>query len=303
MDQELKQRLIGAVVVTALAAIFIPMLFDDPVDQSGQVVSELVIPEAPPKASEDAANKLPASAEDVLAQPEQGLTQEEAEATVDEPPYMNDQQVSDAEYIDVGTETEEAIDESVEAPVIDEPVSEEPVSEAPVNTPPKIAPKQKPSVKPAPVKVVEQAKPAPVAQAKPAPVAQVAPKTKPAPTPERVVKPAQPKVTATEKPVAKVAESAKATASTAKSASAKPVPSLSRWYIQVGSYGQEANAMAMWNTLRKQGFPVLMETVHLPEKGTLYRLKVGPELDQKRAAAMKEKLDKQNNLKTMLRAE
>ena len=32
MNQELKQRLIGAVVVTALAAIFIPMLFDDPVD-------------------------------------------------------------------------------------------------------------------------------------------------------------------------------------------------------------------------------------------------------------------------------
>ena len=37
MNQELKQRFIGAVVVTALAAIFIPMLFDDPVDNSGQL--------------------------------------------------------------------------------------------------------------------------------------------------------------------------------------------------------------------------------------------------------------------------
>ncbi|MDO9141199.1 MAG: SPOR domain-containing protein, partial [Methylobacter sp.] len=44
MDHELRQRLIGAVVVTALCAIFIPMLFDDPVDNSGQLVSELSIP-------------------------------------------------------------------------------------------------------------------------------------------------------------------------------------------------------------------------------------------------------------------
>ena len=36
MDHELKQRIIGTVVVTALAAIFVPMLFDDPVDSSGK---------------------------------------------------------------------------------------------------------------------------------------------------------------------------------------------------------------------------------------------------------------------------
>ena len=47
MEHELKQRLIGAVVVTALAAIFIPMLFDDPVDTSGKTVTELTIPQAP----------------------------------------------------------------------------------------------------------------------------------------------------------------------------------------------------------------------------------------------------------------
>ncbi len=267
MDQELKQRLIGAAVVTALAAIFIPMLFDDPVDQSGQVVSELVVPEAPVKASEDAASKLPANAEAVLAQPDQGLTQEEAEATAT---------VSEAEFMDSGAAlgADEAIDESVEEPVAAEPVV----------TLPKLTPKQKPAAKPAPAEVVAQA-------AKPATV-------------ERAAKPPQPKAAAVAKPVAKALEPAKSAASTAKAApAAKPAAGLSRWYIQVGSYGQEANAMAMWNTLRKQGFPVLMETIHNSEKGTLYRLKVGPELDQKRAAAMKEKLDKQNNLKTMLRAE
>ena len=43
MDQDLKQRLVGAVVITALAAIFVPMLFDDPIDESGKLISQLKI--------------------------------------------------------------------------------------------------------------------------------------------------------------------------------------------------------------------------------------------------------------------
>lgn len=62
MDQELKQRLIGAAVVTALAAIFIPMLFDDPVDNSGQAVSEMTIPEPPAGSPNGPESKLPADA-------------------------------------------------------------------------------------------------------------------------------------------------------------------------------------------------------------------------------------------------
>ena len=69
MDHELKQRLIGAVVVTALCAIFIPMLFDDPVDNSGQLVSELSIP-APANSGADTAGKLPTSADQVLKLPD-----------------------------------------------------------------------------------------------------------------------------------------------------------------------------------------------------------------------------------------
>ena len=53
MNPELKHRLIGAAVVTALATIFIPMLFDDPVDNRGQLVSEqLSIPAVPIKSPE-----------------------------------------------------------------------------------------------------------------------------------------------------------------------------------------------------------------------------------------------------------
>ena len=44
MDQNLKQRLVGVVVITSLAAIFIPMLFDDPIDDNGKIINELSIP-------------------------------------------------------------------------------------------------------------------------------------------------------------------------------------------------------------------------------------------------------------------
>jgi DedD protein len=46
MDQELKQRLIGASVIIALAIIFIPMLFDNEVKKSADKNIDIVIPES-----------------------------------------------------------------------------------------------------------------------------------------------------------------------------------------------------------------------------------------------------------------
>ena len=65
MDQELKQRLIGAAVITALTAIFVPMLFDDPIDESGKSINELKIPELPAKAQDVEIMPLPEKVEDV----------------------------------------------------------------------------------------------------------------------------------------------------------------------------------------------------------------------------------------------
>jgi DedD protein len=65
MDQALKQRLVGAIVITALAAIFVPMLFDDPVNQSSQQINALEIPPLPEKLQQAQARKLPVSVEDV----------------------------------------------------------------------------------------------------------------------------------------------------------------------------------------------------------------------------------------------
>ncbi len=49
MDPAFKQRLVGAIVITALAAIFVPMLFDDPVNQSSKKINSLSIPPLPEK--------------------------------------------------------------------------------------------------------------------------------------------------------------------------------------------------------------------------------------------------------------
>ncbi|MCK9396944.1 MAG: SPOR domain-containing protein, partial [Methylobacter sp.] len=68
---------------------------------------------------------------------------------------------------------------------------------------------------------------------------------------------------------------------------------LVRWYIQLGSFSKKENAMSLWDSLREQGVPASLDTVET-DKGTAYRLRVGPELDGKKAAAMKLRLDKQN---------
>ncbi len=70
MDQSLKQRLLGVVVVTALAAIFVPMLFDDPVDESASAISELRIPPSPVAEISAEIEPPPESAAQVLQLPE-----------------------------------------------------------------------------------------------------------------------------------------------------------------------------------------------------------------------------------------
>lgn len=70
MDQDLKQRLVGAVVITSLAAILVPMLFDDPVDDSEKLVSELSIPAVPVKLRNSGLDLLPKSVDEVINHPE-----------------------------------------------------------------------------------------------------------------------------------------------------------------------------------------------------------------------------------------
>lgn len=47
MDEKLKQRLVGTIVITLLLAFFVPMLIEDDTEQQRRSLSEMEIPELP----------------------------------------------------------------------------------------------------------------------------------------------------------------------------------------------------------------------------------------------------------------
>ena len=160
MDQTLKQRLVGAVVLTALAAIFVPMLFDDPVDETGRKINELKIPELPSHLQAAHSVRLPGKPSDVITIPVKK-----------------------------------------------------------------------------PLKTVDSGS----------------------------------------------GESA----------------AFTRWFLQVGVFSQQTNALALRDKLKKQGFFASVTKV-MNEKGAMYRVRVGPEMSKEIAEQVKAKLDKLNNIKSFI---
>ncbi|MBL6987839.1 MAG: SPOR domain-containing protein [Methylobacter sp.] len=292
MDHELKQRLIGAVVVTALCAIFIPMLFDDPVDNSGKLVSELSIP-APVGSEEDVAGKLPNSADQVLSLPDsEPLFNENTNDTVDstganEEPETQDRSGESLYAESKGYSEDVNTKESrVEQPDDNQSRSSQKHADAEYNdvtsTP----------LKELPIKAVDKT---------PEKVHKVVETVKPI-TVKKPVKPAVTAKKATSKPPTTVKDLAAAVAEARKPVAApKSSAKLVRWYIQLGSFSKKENAVSYWKSLSEQGLPASLDTVQT-DKGTTYRLRVGPELDQKKAAAMKDRLEKKN-IKAILMSE
>lgn len=70
MNEILKQRVVGAIVITALAAIFIPMLFDDPVADTDSYTNELSLPQQPLDNTQTLLNSIPESSQEILTQPQ-----------------------------------------------------------------------------------------------------------------------------------------------------------------------------------------------------------------------------------------
>jgi DedD protein len=318
MDHELKQRLIGAVVVTALCAIFIPMLFDDPVDTNGELISELKVP-APTEPETGTGNKLPTGADQVLKLPDSGSTSTEiagdtlestgAEEEVAEPETgpLKQGHSGDALYAESAGYTQK---DDAEEPPVDESAKvsskhssdnaqgKSSLADAVKNVVPKtqIRPLHSDATVNEAVKikkVIETVKP--IAVKKPeksagsgaaheAGIVQSVIEAQSATTKDDGVKQAR----AAKSLAASVAEAKKPLVT-----APKTPPKLVRWYIQVGSFSKKDNAMSLWDSLREQGLPASLDTVQT-DKGTSFRLRVGPELDEKKAVAMKSRLDKQN---------
>ncbi len=240
IDHELKQRLTGAVVVTALAAIFIPMLFDDPIQENSQLVTNLPLPTENQFVEDDNSKFVPTSQEAVTTE-------------IEEIPVTSGKQNSQ----------------------IKKTVSEEGLEIASSGyTPPQDEEEEQPITKP----VLKPKKPQTTANVNPSDATK---KIKS----DEVIVPIDDAV----KEVAPVVPEVV----TPKSTTTNSTLSTKRIFIQVGSFSKKENADTLSENLRKQGFPTIIEPVQT-EKGTTYRLRIGPELDKKRADDMKRKLDAQN---------
>jgi DedD protein len=277
MDHELKQRLIGAVVVTALAAIFIPMLFDDPVDNSTKKIAEFNMPEASVQQADQSVN-LPDNKAEVLGKHETDLKVSEFDenvgnvtATPEHPSEVGE--VGDATLTDTGGDIGETLPNE-KSPVASNAEASTVLDTGEVDE----SGKQDPTTQPVEASSKKQ---------------NISQDTLPA-------KKSIIEGSASEKPKAKTVtsfEKSKPVAETNKIESAKKDGKLVRWSLQAGSFTKKENAQAMVEKLRKQGMPATMVS-----KGNLYRIKIGPELDKKKAIAMKGKLASQK-IQSYLQAE
>jgi len=70
-------------------------------------------------------------------------------------------------------------------------------------------------------------------------------------------------------------------------AAAKPTDAPQAWVVQLGSFGQAANAMALRDKARSKGFDAFVEQVKVEGGKLAYRVRVGPEAQRERADTLK----------------
>lgn len=354
MTNELKQRLVGATVITALAAIFLPMLFDDPVKESSQVVNELSIPtppqitpptlaypsEAQPETSESVVTKtdqavettpvedFPSSQPLDQIEPEEKETSTAAEKnalirmTVEELAAKKDKKEREKILKEQLTETESEvnvaqtpvfIEEKPKVTIINDKKPKEKTFEK-VDAEKKVKLKQETEKK-----VTEKLNKEKLLGDKK--TAEKAEKDKLAADKKANEKLAKEKQLSDKKIAEKIANEIKiavkqqiendkvaAAKIAADKLAAKKAPSntpiaASRWFVRVGSFGVEANANALRDSLRKQGYPANVDVVKVAGKKALYRLRVGPQLSKPQAEKIRQKMDTENGSKSFLEIE
>ena len=314
MDASLKQRLVGAVVLVALAVIFLPMLVNGPAPDSGVSDVPLDVPAepkapagmvtrdlplvAPGDAPDGGAVGMPATVPDA-AQPAQ-----DAAATPFPAVAAGDYAVSFGSYgsADDADKVIAALAkaqlpgyrESVElngrkaervriGPFADRALAESArlrAGDVRDDIQAKVVVLDADAAQPAAARP-EPAKPQPVA-AKPAPRQEPKPAPKPEPKPEP--KPA-PKPAAPAPAPAPVAPVARPEPPVARPAN----PANTGFVVQMGAFADALAATALRDKLRGMGFNTFTDTVP-GEKGTLTRVRVGPVVSRAEADALKAQL-------------
>ncbi|MEE4638441.1 MAG: SPOR domain-containing protein [Wenzhouxiangella sp.] len=128
MDKVLKQRLVGAAILIALAVIFVPMLFDGPNDREGPRDASIDLP--PPPADRREVRRLPLQPVD-LSEP----------AAADLPePQAPPEPLPSAETVDPAETVVETVTEPSPAPAPQDPAEPEPAPPQQEPEPPQTAP-------------------------------------------------------------------------------------------------------------------------------------------------------------------
>jgi DedD protein len=86
------------------------------------------------------------------------------------------------------------------------------------------------------------------------------------------------------------AESAEAEETAEVPAPPKPRVGLTAWVVQVGSFSSRENAQNLTDSLRSRGFEAFIEQTVIRGQ-TLFRVKVGPEIDRKLAEELLQKVN------------
>lgn len=323
MDSSLKQRLVGATVLVALAVIFLPMLVKGPAPDSGVSDVSLDIPAEP---NGDAATKtvdlplMPAA-----GVPQGGVVGMPADAQDDDTvasPTGAFPTVAAGDYVvSFGSYATTADAGQVIAalrkaglPVFSEatrfngrdaqrvrigPFADRAIAESARLAAGKVndgvdakvvvldAGPAGPTATPAPARIATATAPAP---------------TKPEPLPA-VAKPTTPPAAAPAKPVATTTPAATPPAAApAPAVVAKPAADTSKtgFAVQVGAFTAAADATALRDKLRGAGFNAFTDTV-TTDKGVLTRVRAGPAMNRAEADALKASIKAKLGLDGMVR--
>lgn len=340
MDTGLKQRLIGAAVLVALAVIFLPMLVKGPAPDSGVTDVSIKMPNGPdgaletrelplvmpgdvPKGGAVGMDSTPIDRATPAPSPGAAATdptQVDPNAPVVPPdPATSALPLSTAggDYAvhfgayasQKGADTVVALAKAAQLPAYSEAATVNGKSAFRVRIGPYATRAEAESVRlkalevrsDVPVKVVAlDAEPA--AAAVPAPVAAASEPPKPAAPKPAEIKPADPKPLASKpvepKPVAvKPAEP--------KPPAPKPVATPSAtakvgFAVQVGAFGDAAEAGALRERLRAAGFSAFTETVNT-DKGKLTRVRAGPVIDRAAADQLKSQIQAKTGVDGIVR--
>lgn len=316
MDSSLKQRLVGAVVLIALAVIFLPMLVKGPAPDSGVSDVSLDIPPEPATGIET--RDLPLTSPGATPQggavgmpaasPDDAAATEPAPAGLFPSVAAGDYAVSFGSYVsEADADKVIAALRSAELPAYRESttVNGKPAQRVRIGPFADRAVAESARLRAAHVNDAVGAKVVVLDAdaAAPAPASATAAAAAPAPAPTRAEPlPQAPKPAATPEPTTpKPAATAAATAPKPAAPAAKPADTGNTGFaVQVGAFASAADAGKLRDRLRALGFNAFTDTAPT-DKGTLTRVRVGPAMNRAEADALKAQVKARAGIDGMVR--